>query len=84
MSNQGNLHVARAAAGDPTLLHDSLGVAIDELTDIRREVIAVMDAAPPTKAKAGSFAKVEEMRRRAEAGQSIFIDGDGPKTGREP
>jgi hypothetical protein len=80
MSNEGNLHVARAAAGDPTLLHDSLGVAIDELTDIRREVIAVMDAAPPTSARPGSFAKVEEMRRRAESGQSIFIDKDATRS----
>jgi hypothetical protein len=79
MSNEGNLHVQRAAAGDPTLLHDSLGVAIDELTEIRREVIAVMDAAEPTRAKPGSFAKVEEMRRRAESGQSIFVDKDATK-----
>lgn len=79
MSNEGNLHVQRAAAGDPTLLHDSLGVAIDELTEIRREVIAVMDAAEPTRAKPGSYAKVEEMRRRAEVGQSIFIDEDATR-----
>lgn len=79
MSNEGNLHVQRAASGDPTLLHDSLGVAIDELTEIRREVIAVMDAAEPTRAKPGSYAKVEEMRRRAESGQSIFIDDDATR-----
>ena len=79
MSNEGNLHVQRAAAGDPTLLHDSLGVAIDELTEIRREVIAVMDAAEPTRAKPGSYAKVEEMRRRAESGQSIFINDDATR-----
>lgn len=76
MSNAGNHYAERAAAGDPTLLHDQLGVAIDVLTDLRAEVVEHMDETTPCRGKPGSAAKVEAMRRRAEAGQSIFNDDD--------
>lgn len=76
MSNAGNIYAARAAAGDPTLLHDQLGVAIDVLTDLRDEVVQHMDQTLPCRGKPGSAAKVEAMRRRAEAGQSIFNEDD--------
>lgn len=75
-SNAGDIYVRRAADGDPTLLHDALGVAIDVLTDIRRDVLEHMDDTEPTKAKPGSAAKVEEMRRRAESGRGIFNEDD--------
>lgn len=76
MSNAGNHYAERAAAGDPTLLHDQLGVAIDVLSDLRSEVIEHMEETTPCRGKPGSAAKVEAMRLRAEAGQSIFSDKD--------
>jgi len=76
MSNAGNIYVERAAAGDPTLLHDALGVAIDTLTDIRTEVVNEMESTEATRAKPGSAAKVFEMQRRAQAGKSIFNKSD--------
>lgn len=76
MSNAGDLYVQRAAAGDPTLLHDSLCVAIDVLTEIRGEVADHMDDTEPCRGKPGSAAKVEEMARRAAAGRSIFNAAD--------
>ena len=72
MSNAGNIYVERAAAGDPTLLHDQLGVAIDVLTELKDEVVGHMEKTKPCRGKPGSAAKVEEMRRRAERGESIF------------
>lgn len=36
-----------------------------------------MDAAAPTAAPPGTTSKVEEMARRAERGESLFIEGDG-------
>lgn len=67
---------ARAAAGDPTLLHDAICVTIDELVEIRDEIQAHMDSAEPTTAAPGTKDKVEELRRRYERGDSLFIDGD--------
>jgi hypothetical protein len=34
------------------------------------------DAAAPTSAAPGTAGKVEELRRRAERGESLFVDGD--------
>lgn len=73
----GDTYAARAAAGDRTLLYESLTVALDEIGRIRDEVDSQMSSAPPTPAAPGTPAKVEEMRRRAERGDSLFIDGDG-------
>ena len=75
-SNAGNVYVERAASGDPTLLHDALGAAIDTLAGIRAEVSDHMDQTRPCRGKPGSAAKVEEMARRAAAGHSIFNSSD--------
>lgn len=71
-----SIYHARAAAGDPSLLHDAITVTVDELLAIRDEVIAHMDAAAPTAASPGTREKVEELARRAERGDSLFVDGD--------
>jgi hypothetical protein len=78
-SNQGETYAARAAAGDRTLLYDCLTVSRDELDAIRGEVEAAMEAAAPTSAPPGTTDKVAEMARRAERGESLFIQGDGPR-----
>ena len=79
-SNQGDTYAARAAAGDRTLLYDCLTVSRDELDAIRAEVEAAMDAAAPVAAPPGTADKVEEMARRAERGESLFIRGDGARS----
>ena len=76
-SLQGDTYAARAASGDRTLLYESLTVALDEIGRIRDEVDAQMASATPTPAAPGTPAKVEEMRRRMERGDALFIDGDG-------
>lgn len=75
-SNAGETYQARAARGDRTLLYDALTVTIDELIEVRDEIGATMDAAEPTTAAPGTPDKVEEMCRRAERGESLFVDGD--------
>lgn len=80
-SNQGETYAARAARGDRTLLYDAVGLSIDELTEIRDEIQRRIDAAEPTQAAPGSVDKVAEMARRAERGESLFVDGDGPRPG---
>ncbi len=75
-SNAGETYQARAARGDRTLLYDALTRTIDELTEVRDEIGATMDAAEPTTAAPGTQDKVEEMCRRAERGESLFVDGD--------
>jgi hypothetical protein len=71
------IYHARAAAGDPSILHDAITVTIDELVEIRDEIQQHMDAAAaPTSAAPGTTDKVEELRRRAERGESLFVDGD--------
>ena len=80
-SNQGETYAARAARGDRTLLYDAVGLSIDELTEIREQIQKVIDAAVPTAAAPGSKDKVIEMARRAERGESLFVDGDGPRPG---
>jgi hypothetical protein len=80
-SLQGETYAARAAAGDRTLLHESLTRSIDEITAIREELEAEMAAAPPTAAPPGSKAKVDEMARRVERGDALFIDGDSKGAG---
>ena len=73
--------VARVKSGDRTLLYDAVGLSIDELSDIREQIQAVLDAAEPTTAEPGTAAKVSEMARRAERGESLFVEGDGPRPG---
>ena len=80
-SLQGETYAARAARGDRTLVYDAVGLSIDELAEIRNEIQAVLDAAPPTAAQPGTADKVEEMARRAERGESLFVEGDGPRPG---
>lgn len=80
-SLQGDAYAQRAANGDRTLLHEALTLSIDELGQIREEVETVMASAPPTAAQPGSAEKVEEMARRMQRGDSLFIDGDGAKPG---
>jgi hypothetical protein len=75
-SNEGEAYAARAARGDRTLLYDCLTVSRDELDDIRNEVQALMDAAPPTAHLPGSPAKVEVLVERYARGDSLFVQGD--------
>jgi hypothetical protein len=72
----GETYAARAARGDRTLLADCCGYVVDELDELRREIMAEMDAAPPCPHPPGSRAKVDEMERRAHGGYSLFIPGD--------
>jgi hypothetical protein len=72
----GDCYVDRLAAGDPSLLYDALGVAGDQITDLRDQIAAWMDAAPPTDAVPGSPGKMQAMMDRAAIGRSLFIDGD--------
>lgn len=62
-------------------MHEALTLSIDELTAIRDEVEAEMAAAPPTAAAPGTQAKVDEMARRVERGDALFIDGDAKGAG---
>jgi hypothetical protein len=80
-SNAGETYASRAARGDQTLLYDCITVTVDELVAVRDEIQARIDAAPPTAAAPGSQEKVDEMARRAERGESLFIKGDGPRPG---
>lgn len=75
-SLHGDTYGARAARGDRTLLADCVLFCADELLEIHREVLAVMDAAGPTHALPGTPAKVAEMERRSDGGYSLFIAGD--------
>jgi hypothetical protein len=63
------------------LLHEALTLSIDELTLIRNELEAEMAAAPATDAAPGTRAKVDEMARRVERGDALFIDGDSKGAG---
>ena len=76
LNSANDIHVERAAKGDPTLLHDALGLAIEELESIKSEVCKEMDDSLSTKSQPGSLQKIETMRKRASEGKSIFIDGD--------
>lgn len=76
-SLQGNAYAQRAASGDRTILHEALTLSIDELGQIREEVEVVMASATPTPAQPGTAAKVDEMAKRMERGESLFIKGDG-------
>ena len=73
----GETYQARASRGDKTLLHDCLTVAIEALTAIREDVGAAIESVDPTEAQPGTPEKVAEMVRRAERGESLFVDGDG-------
>ena len=75
-SLEGETYQDRAARCDQTLIHDACLLGRDEFDSIVAEVQSAMDAAPPTLAKPGTKAKVDEMEARAMRGQSIFIDRD--------
>jgi hypothetical protein len=75
-SLHGETYADRAARGDRTLLHDCCLFIVDEMNELRREILAEMDAAPPTHHQPGSRGKVDEMERRANGGYSLFIVGD--------
>lgn len=72
----GDDYKQRLERGDRTLLADAVGLAIDDLTDIRTEIISRMDAAEPTDAEPGSPEKVAVMVRRAYLGESLFVSRD--------
>ena len=72
----GDDYAARAARGCKTLLHDCLTHCRDELDQIRDEVVAAMDAVPPTTAPPGSPEKVEELAARFARGDSLFVERD--------
>lgn len=69
-------YARRAASADRTILYDALTLAIDEFGEVREQVQAVMDSTPATHAIPGSPQKVAVMEARAQAGFSIFVDGD--------
>jgi hypothetical protein len=76
------IYHARAAAGDPSILHDAICVTIDEMVEVRDQIQQHMDAAAaPTSAAPGTPDKVEELRRRAERGESLFVAGDADGVG---
>lgn len=75
-SLQGETYAARAARGDRTLLFDCCTFVMDEMDELRGEILAEMDSARPTAALPGTKAKVDEMERRANDGYSLFIGGD--------
>lgn len=75
-SLHGETYAERAARGDRTLLADAVLFCMDELAEIHREIVAIMDAAPATAALPGTPDKVAEMERRANGGFSLFIAGD--------
>ena len=75
-SLHGETYAARAARGDRTLLFDCCSFVVDEMDELRREILAEMDAAPPTHHPPGTRGKVDEMERRSNAGYSLFIRGD--------
>lgn len=72
----GDCYAERLAAGDPSLLHDTLGVAADQIADLRTQISIWMDSAPPCPHPPGSADKVQAMVDRAALGHSLFIAGD--------
>ena len=76
VSRTGDSYASRAARGDQTLLFDCMRLVADEGHAIADEILAEMDAAKPTAALPGTKDKVEEMRRRALRGESLFSPRD--------
>lgn len=72
----GDDYKQRLERGDRTILCDAVGLAIDDLTGIRAEIVDRMDAAEPTDAEPGSHEKVAVMSRRAYLGESLFVSRD--------
>jgi hypothetical protein len=66
----------RIAAGDRTLLHDCVSVAIYELQSVLDAIEASMRGAPATDALPGSAAKIEVLRQRFAGSQFLWVDGD--------
>lgn len=74
--NQSAAYQERALRQDRTMLFDAMCLVADESTAIRDELLAIMDSAKPTTATPGTRAKVDVMEARAQAGYSIFVEGD--------
>ena len=72
----GRDYAERVQAGDPSILHDALALALDQTTDLMAKVQAHMDDAPPTDHPPGSPGKVQAMVTRSDQGRSLFIPGD--------
>lgn len=72
----GDEYARRIAAGDRTVLFDALTYVWVEVGDIRDEILAEMDATPPTRHPPGSPGKVAVMAARMAAGNSLFVPGD--------
>ena len=72
----GTEYVARAERYDETLLYDACTYAIDELTAIRLDVTARLDAIQPTAARPGSPQKLAILQDRVTRGKAAFHDED--------
>lgn len=75
-SNEGESFAARAAAGDPSILHDALGNVVADATELRDEVGRVMDDVPATPHAPGTPGKLDALAARYAAGVSLFAPGD--------
>lgn len=75
-SNAGAAYGERAASGDPSILYDALTVVVDEATELRSEVSAVMDDVEPTPHLPGTPAKVEVLAKRFAIGRTLFVPAD--------
>lgn len=73
---EGDCYTQRLAAGDPSVLHDALGVAADHILALRAEIGAWMDDVQPTDDQPGSPGKLQTMVDRAAVGRSLFCDRD--------
>jgi len=71
----GDNHAARAAAGDPSLLHDLLTRCCEELESVRDEVWQAMQPGPLTSAP-GTPERINELARRVAAGQTLHTESD--------
>ena len=69
-------YTRKAAAGDRTILDDTLARAIEELTAIRDEIGREMESIPSTRALPGSLEKIAELAVRAAAGMALHHPDD--------
>lgn len=71
----GEQHAARAAAGDPSLLHDLLTRCCEELEAVRDEVWEAMQPGPLV-SQPGTAERIKELAARVAAGQSLHTESD--------
>lgn len=69
-------YAAKAAAGDRTILDDTLARAIEELTAIREEIGREMARVSPSHALPGSLEKIAQLALRAAAGMALHHPDD--------